>query len=276
METKKTAPRRNAVEPNHRASQTTGGHSNDQTQSRNGIFLSKQTMDTILKHKSGRGAEMFALLGFYHYTALWQKTNQPKASVEYVAKGLNWKCHKVRRIRRSLLELKLIEDVRAIDPRTNKVTGWFVRLRLFQPISVQREKPHSPKSQRVDLSTTNALRSGNGNALRAGNGVSSSPANAYEEKRGVANADAHATISLFSDVPRLPFPKSARAMYKTLDRCSDLLERYDVDVDPDRDGKFFKDFSSRDWCYPSGQLVDNWLVAYIRRRQHIIEKMLEA
>ena len=95
-------------------------------------------------------------------------------------------------------------------------------------------------------------------------GVSSSSANAYEEKRGVANADANAT-NHFSDVPRLPFPKSARAMYKTLDRYSDLLDRYDTFADPDRDGKFFKDFSSRDWCYPSGRLVDNWLVAYIRR-----------
>jgi len=107
--------------------------------------------------------------------------------------------------------------------------------------------------------------------------VSSSSANAYEEKRGVANAGAKATNhALFPDVPRLPFPKSARAMYKTLDRYSDVLDRYDVNADPDRDGNFFKDFSSRDWCYPSGRVVDNWLVAYIKRRQYITERILEA
>jgi hypothetical protein len=62
-------------------------------------------------------------------------------------------------------------------------------------------------------------------------------------------------------------------MYKTLDRYSDLLDRYGVHADPDRDGNFFKDFSSRGWCYPSGRFVPNWLVAYIRRLRHVMGGM---
>jgi len=106
--------------------------------------------------------------------------------------------------------------------------------------------------------------------LKKDSGVSSATRVATET--GAAEAAKHS----FSDVPRLPFPKSNKAMYRTLDQYSELLERHDVNADPDRDGNFFKDFSARGWCYPSGRLVSNWLVAYTRRRQHIQAKMLEA
>lgn len=144
-----------------------------QVQSRNGsngheragIFVSKQTLDTIWKHHSRRAADILALLTFYHYTALWQQTNQPKASVEYVAKGLHWNHDKVRAIRSLLRELKLIEDVRAVNPVTHKVTGWFVHLRFFQPVPY--ENPPSPQNHRVDSEEGNALRSVKVNALRS-------------------------------------------------------------------------------------------------------------
>jgi hypothetical protein len=112
---------------------------------------------------------MIALLAFYHYTACWQKTNRPKASVKYVAKGLHWKPDKVRAIKSALRELNLIEDVRVVDPRSRKVKGWYVRLRFFQPTSADftYEKPPSPQNQRVDSGVTNALRADTENALRS-------------------------------------------------------------------------------------------------------------
>jgi hypothetical protein len=89
-----------------------------------------------------------------------------------------------------------------------------------------------------------------------------------QRKQGVTKA-----TRPFSDVPRLPFPESEEAMYATLEEHADLLDRYDVDIDPDRDGDFFNDFSSRDWRYPSGRRVRHWLAAYILRRRHIMEAM---
>jgi len=82
-----------------------------------------------------------------------------------------------------------------------------------------------------------------------------------------------ATMAVFDDVPRLPFPKSEEAMYLTLEDYSDVLDRYGVDADPDHDGSFFNDFVSRGWHYPSGRRVRNWMVAYIQRRLHIEEGM---
>jgi hypothetical protein len=58
-------------------------------------------------------------------------------------------------------------------------------------------------------------------------------------------------------------------MYDTLDQYPDVLERYDVDADPDYDGGFFRDFTSHGWRYPSGRRVRNWIVAYIQRRRHV-------
>ena len=69
-----------------------------------GFYLSKQTLDKLLGHKSGRGADMIALLVFYHYTALWQASDQPHATVAFVAKGLHWGLDKAREIRNLLKE----------------------------------------------------------------------------------------------------------------------------------------------------------------------------
>jgi hypothetical protein len=136
-------------------------------QARSGFFISKQTFDAILRQKSRRVSDMIALLGFYHYTGLWQDTNQPRASLKYVAKGLHWGRDKVRATRSLLLKLRLIEDVRAVDPVTAKVTGWFVRLLYFHPTDL----PESGFYQRVDSKATNALRDNKTNALRSDRGA---------------------------------------------------------------------------------------------------------
>jgi hypothetical protein len=107
---------------------------------RAGIFISKQTLDTILRQKRCV-AEMIALLNFYHYTALWQGTNQPRASLHYAAKGLKWGRDKVRAVRPLLLKLKLIEDFRAVDSVSGKVKGWYIRLPYFHPTEIQEDGP---------------------------------------------------------------------------------------------------------------------------------------
>jgi hypothetical protein len=165
---------------------------------RAGIFLSKQTLDAILKHKSQRGADMIALLTFYHYTALWQGTNQPKADVRYVIKGLHWGHDKVREIRALLLELKLIEDVRRVDQRTGKVTGWFTKLAFFRPVPepIAPMKNHPPDLPEGGFRERNALRSGNLNALRSGKEVFSN-----ENTKVFAAAKPVSLASLLSSLP---------------------------------------------------------------------------
>lgn len=134
---------------------------------RDGIVISKQTLDTILRQKTRHVADMIALLTFYHYTALWQCTDQPCASLKFVAKGLNWGRDKVQIVRSLLLRLGLIEDLRATDPETGKVTGWYVKLPYFHPTDFQeggtthRVLPHVVKSD------TNAFRAVTGNAFRS-------------------------------------------------------------------------------------------------------------
>ena len=73
------------------------------------IVMSKPLLDLLLRQKSP--AELIALYSFYYYTAKWQKTNQPKATTEYVQKALNWSDRKVRTHKSTLIGLKLIEDL---------------------------------------------------------------------------------------------------------------------------------------------------------------------
>ncbi len=90
------------------------------------LILSKQTMDLFLAQNDP--ASCIALYTFYYYTAKWQNTNQIKASINYTAKGIKWGEDKVRKYKKILIGLGLIEDVRNIDKETNKVLGWYIKL----------------------------------------------------------------------------------------------------------------------------------------------------
>jgi len=140
---------------------------------KDGIFLSKQTIDMLLKIPKKHRSDAMALLMFYHYTACWQGTNQPHATTPYVMRGLGWGDDKVKAVRSILRKLGLIEIVRDTDRRTGRVTGHYVRLRYFQPM-VNESKVHKavlppsgsqlPNAYRSD--TTNAYRSGKLNVVR--------------------------------------------------------------------------------------------------------------
>ena len=56
-------------------------------------------------------SDLLALYIFYCHIANWQKTNQPRATIEYTAKGMSWGIDKVRLRKKRLLELGLIESV---------------------------------------------------------------------------------------------------------------------------------------------------------------------
>ena len=141
------------------------------------IIITKQTFDAFLR--SDFPADLIALYNFYYYTAKWQETNQPKCTTGYTAEGLKWSEAKVRRAKKELMRLGLVEDVQ--QKVNGKVTGCFIKLNYI----IKQENVHHPYDfsqggknenhpndfsqggvvHRVENLQTNALSSNNINAL---------------------------------------------------------------------------------------------------------------
>lgn len=115
------------------------------------MILTEQTVNVFLKQKNN--SELIALYVFYYYTAKWQKTNQPKCTTGYVANALHWDIRKVRKVKKQLIELGLIEDVRKIDPETKKVVGYYIKMNyIFKKETV--EKSQCTKNQTLEFEYT--------------------------------------------------------------------------------------------------------------------------
>jgi hypothetical protein len=137
------------------------------------VILSKQTLDEFLKEDAP--GDLIALYCFYYYTAKWQETNQPKASVQYVASGLHWGKDKVIKTKKRLEEIGLISDVRVVDETTKQVKAWYVKLNYIWKTDTQ-----IPQSQRVakpesGFQEANALNANNINALSANKKLATPP-----------------------------------------------------------------------------------------------------
>ena len=90
------------------------------------LIVSKQTIEKFLKDKDYLG--LTGLYLFLYNTAKWQKTNQPRATISYIAKGIKCCESKVRRLKRKLIKLGLIEDIKQVDPVTQQIKGWYVKI----------------------------------------------------------------------------------------------------------------------------------------------------
>lgn len=149
------------------------------------IIITKQTFDAFLR--SDFPADLIALYNFYYYTAKWQETNQPKCTTGYTAEGLKWSEAKVRRAKKELMRLGLVEDVQ--QKVNGKVTGCFIKLNyILKQETVHHTNdfsqcgnyegkcenhpydfPQGGNVHRVENLQTNALSSDNINALNADN-----------------------------------------------------------------------------------------------------------
>ena len=145
------------------------------------IIITKQTFDTFLC--SEFPADLIALYNFYYYTAKWQETNQPKCTTGYTAGGLKWSEAKVRRAKKELMRLGLVEDVQ--QKVNGKVTGCFIKLNYilkqetinhpydFSQGGKEENHPYDFSQggviHRVENLQTNALSSNNINALSSNN-----------------------------------------------------------------------------------------------------------
>lgn len=145
------------------------------------IIITKQTFDAFLR--SDFPADLIALYNFYYYTAKWQETNQPKCTTGYTAEGLKWSEAKVRRAKKELMRLGLVEDVQ--QKVNGKVTGCFIKLNYilkqetvhhtndFSQCGNESNHPYDfPQGgnvHRVENLQTNALSPNNINALSSDN-----------------------------------------------------------------------------------------------------------
>jgi hypothetical protein len=92
------------------------------------IVLSKYLMDTLLGQPNS--GNLIALYCFYYYTAKWQKTNTPKATIEYVANGLGIGVHSVHKYKNQLMELNLIENISTKNEK-GAITGHFIKVNFL-------------------------------------------------------------------------------------------------------------------------------------------------
>lgn len=135
------------------------------------IIFTKQTYDAFLK--SENPSELIALYSFYYYTAKWQKTNQPKCTTGYAANGLKWSESKIRKFKKELIDLGLIEDI-ALRDEHNKIAGHYIKLNYILKQSTLKENhtienPQCGNGDSVEDLRTNALSDNNLNALNTGN-----------------------------------------------------------------------------------------------------------
>lgn len=121
------------------------------------IVLSKPLLDKLLKQE--KPADLISLYTFYYYTAKWQSTNITKATTSYTATGLGWSESRVRKTKKKLKNLHLVEDIRIKNEKTNQIVGHFIKVN-FTWIK-EKNGPMPPISHNVGKQEANALRTNN-------------------------------------------------------------------------------------------------------------------
>ncbi len=91
------------------------------------IVISKSIQDKFLQDDNY--AELIGLYAFYYRHAKRQKTDKPKTTTAYTAKGMKWTEEKVRRIKKILINLGVIEDV--TRRKYNRISGHFIHVKFL-------------------------------------------------------------------------------------------------------------------------------------------------
>jgi hypothetical protein len=132
------------------------------------IIIPKSTLDQLLK--TNNPSDCIALYTFYYYTAKWQGTNQPKCTTNYSSTGLNISKDRIRRAKKELIELELIEDIVGRKKDSSKFNEWYIKVNfIFKKKTVDKlhptDFPESGKTHSVENQDTNALSTNSINAL---------------------------------------------------------------------------------------------------------------
>lgn len=130
------------------------------------ITISKVTMDILLREENP--AYLIALYSFLYYTAKWQRTNKPKATISYICKALNWGEKRVMQTKKRLVELNLIQNV-CTKSDDGKISGHYILIKFIWSknhtgnLDQYGEKTIPAKMQGVVSEGTNALITNNKN-----------------------------------------------------------------------------------------------------------------
>jgi uncharacterized phage protein (TIGR02220 family) len=143
------------------------------------IILTIETLERLQGFKGHDGT--LDLYLFYYKMAKKQKTNQVYCTNSYVADGLFWSVDKVIKVKKTLIDMGLIEMIKEFDPATKKIKGHYVKVNYIfsshNSKSQSMEKPEYGKHHSMDNTDTNALSNVDINAL------SNVDINAYADKR---------------------------------------------------------------------------------------------
>jgi hypothetical protein len=93
------------------------------------IILTKASID-ILKDERNF-LELIGLYVFYYYTAVWQKTNQPRCTTSYTAMGTGLSETKIRNLKKTLMELGFIKNVVTKNPQ-GQITGHYIKVKFYR------------------------------------------------------------------------------------------------------------------------------------------------
>ena len=89
------------------------------------VVISKLFYDLFLKKKNAFGP--IALYNFYYYTAIWQETNQPHATISYAAEGLGTTEARIRKWKKQLIAKGLIEEIIERNEK-HQITNHFIKV----------------------------------------------------------------------------------------------------------------------------------------------------
>lgn len=118
--------------------------------------------------------DVLALYIFYLYTAKWQKTNQARATNNYVKKGIGMGDIKLLKAQKSLIELGLIEKITKRND-TGQITGRYIKVNhIIKKSTIKNAISHVVENPEVGepsggFQETNALSIGIRNALSNNN-----------------------------------------------------------------------------------------------------------
>ncbi len=93
------------------------------------VIIPKSITDNMLKES--KPGDLIALYVFLNYTAKWQRTNQVKTSLSYIAKALKWSKDRVINTKKGLVSLGYIEPVMRTNERTKRIEGWYIRIKYI-------------------------------------------------------------------------------------------------------------------------------------------------
>lgn len=224
------------------------------------IILTKQTIDIFLKSDSP--GDLLALYSFYYYTAKWQGTNQPKCTTSYAARGLKWSEAKVRKAKRDLMSLGLIEDI-VSKGADGKITSHYVRLRYIIKQSTLAnlhtdEMPQGGKYNTVEEQGTNAFSADSVNALssRNENALNNNPSTSCKDYNNNNNS-AREEQPQKATKEKKPTPERL-IIPPTLEMVEAYCKERNNGIDPEA---FIDYYAARGWYLNKKQRMVDWHAA---------------